>query len=437
MKGLKFYGNLIIVMVGLLVMSGLTSAMNVTIDMVEVDEDTVYTGLTNILDLERGETLDIKVRVTAHEAFSDVQVEAEFIGIHNEDVEDETDTFDMKAGVTYIKKLRLTLPDRMDQDRYKLRVRVEDRDGDTIQSTYEIEVDTKRNLIQIKDVVFSPSHEVLAGRSLLTTVRIKNYGEKDEDGIKVTVSVPDLGLTAADYIDELEAGDSTTSEELYMRIPTCIPGGTYDVNVKVTYDDGDESVSTTRSLKVVEDESCNVNAPTTTLCCGPDTTPGTSPQRTTITVPQSQDVKQGAAGAVFPVVISNAAGSAVTYTLTASGLDTFGGYSVDPSNVVIVPAGATSTVYLYVSADEDAQMGKHVFALTVTSADGSQTVSLEANVVEGDGVEASGWAKAKKALEIGLVVLVVLLVVLGLIVGFNKLKGNEEEDEDTKGKTYY
>ena len=46
--------------------------------------------------------------------------------------------------------------------------------------------------------------------------------------------------------------------------------------------------------------------------------------------------------------------------------------------------------------------------------------------------------KIKKALEVGLVVWVVVLVILGLIIGFNKLKGSDEEDEE-KGddQTYY
>ena len=36
--------------------------------------------------------------------------------------------------------------------------------------------------------------------------------------------------------------------------------------------------------------------------------------------------------------------------------------------------------------------------------------------------------KVKKGLEVALVVLVVLLVVIGLIIGFNRLKGDEDED---------
>ena len=68
---------------------------------------------------------------------------------------------------------------------------------------------------------------------------------------------------------------------------------------------------------------------------------------------------------------------------------------------------------------------------------GEQTlkeVALKSNIV---GEESKGFGGVKKALEIALVVLVVLLVILGLIIGFNRLKGNEDDEEAGEGQTYY
>ena len=48
---------------------------------------------------------------------------------------------------------------------------------------------------------------------------------------------------------------------------------------------------------------------------------------------------------------------------------------------------------------------------------------------------ASSWS-LPRGVEIGLIALIVLLVILGLIIGFNKLKHDDEEDENN-GKTYY
>ena len=66
--------------------------------------------------------------------------------------------------------------------------------------------------------------------------------------------------------------------------------------------------------------------------------------------------------------------------------------------------------------------------------------SLKANVVAGEEPQPvpGQWATIKRVLEIGLVVLVVLLVILGLIIGFSKLRGKDDAaDEDNKSETYY
>jgi len=193
----KTTGRLLLILFCVVAMSSLVLAVPVTIDKVKLDGDEIYdTGTNSIRGIDRGDEFEIRVEVTSTSKAFDVQVEAELSGVHNEDVRDKTDTFDMKENTTYVKKLKLKFPDRMDQDTYRLRIRVEDRDGDSESEDYTLEIDTPRNLVIIKDVVFSPENEVKSGRSLLATVRIKNMGEKSEDGIKVSVSIPALGVSA-------------------------------------------------------------------------------------------------------------------------------------------------------------------------------------------------------------------------------------------------
>ena len=78
----------------------------------------------------------------------------------------------------------------MDQDAYQLRVRVEGRNGETFYNDYDLEVDAPSHELVIKDIVISPENEIKAGRALLTSVRIKNYGDHDEEGVKFKVSIP-------------------------------------------------------------------------------------------------------------------------------------------------------------------------------------------------------------------------------------------------------
>ncbi|NQV09460.1 hypothetical protein HQ529_06435, partial [Candidatus Woesearchaeota archaeon] len=407
----KMLSGLILFLVSLIVVTSLAAAVPVTIEKVKLNNDEISESATNeIRGVERGEEFEVKVEVRATADVTDAEISVEITGVHNEDIEDTTDTFDMRANVTYVKKLYLTLPGRMDVENYRLRVRVDNKAGDTTQEDYTLEVATPSNLIQIRDVLFSPSYEVKAGRSLLSTVRLKNYGAKNEDGVKVTVSIPDLGISASDYIDELEAGDSVTSEELYMRIPASTETGDYSIKIEVLYDDGDEKETAYETLTIVGEE-------------GSMPLPNQPAGETTVTVPESRDVETGGSAA-YPVTITNAGSTSTTYTLSVSGLDAWGSFSLDPGNVLVVPAGGTTSAFLTVHANDDAVAGVYNFAVGVSTNEGTQTVSLEANV----GGEAAG-SSFKRALELGVIVLVIILVILGLIIGFNKLRGGEEGEK--------
>jgi len=75
-----------------------------------------------------------------------------------------------------------------------------------------------------------------------------------------------------------------------------------------------------------------------------------------------------------------------------------------------------------------------MFSAVVSSgAETLKEITFKANVSASE----SSWDSVKKGLEVGLVVLVVLLVILGLIIGFNKLKGDEDEDSGEAAQTYY
>jgi len=423
-------GLLTVFIVSLMVICGMANALSVTIDEVKVDGDVVSATSTNkIYDFDKDQDLPVKVRVTANADIDDVQIEAAIRGYdHNDLMEDITDVFDMKSGVTYTKKLDIPLRLRMDQDRYKLRIRIEDRDGDTTSATYELEVDAKRHSLLIKDVILSPENEVKAGRALLTAVRLKNYGEKDEDDILVKVSIPELGESASDYVDELEKegddDDSTTTEELYMRIPNEAKTGEYLLRVEVTYDDGDEREVKEMMIKVKS--TCDVDP----FSCAPKE----DKEKTIITLAaDAQSVKQAGGEAVYPITITNEGVASKTYVVSADGAN-WATFRLSPSNVMVIGAGESKAVNVYVSASKDAPVGEQTFSLTVKSGEKTlKEIPMKVSVSQG---QTSVWGKLKRGLEIGLVVLVILVVILGLIIGFNKLKG--EEDEETKeGETYY
>ena len=414
----KLLSLLTVFLVGVLMSTVAFAAAS--IDEVKVNGDAVTQSSTNfILDVERGDTLDVKVKLTPTTDMDDVEVEAVLRGIDSNDkVEDISETFDAKSGVSYVKKLSLPLVAKMDQDRYKLRIRVSDRDSATVEQTYELEVDTKRHDVEIRDVVLSPNTEVKAGRALLATVRLRNTGEKDQDGVKVVVSIPELGVSASDFVDELEReddnDDQATTEEMFLRIPDDAETGDYKVRVEVYFDDGDK--------KNVKETSISVLG---------GTAQAKAQEKTVIAVAvDRQSAVQGGQEVGYPITLTNAGSESKTYTVSADGA-AWATFRVAPSNVMVMGAGESKAVTVFVKANDNAPVGQQTFTLTISSND----KVLKQLPLSVDVQKASGAAQLKRGLEVGLVVLVILLVIIGLIIGFSKLRGNDEEEGGEK--TYY
>ena len=412
-------------LLAVLIISVLMSSMAfaaISINRVEIDNKPLSADIPN--DFKRGDELKVTVWVSAPEAHNDVQIEAFLRGIDSKDrVEDISDTFDMKANVSYNEDLVLPLIGKMDQDTYTLRILVSDRNSPTvIDQTYKLEIDTERHDVEVKDVVLSPSTEVKAGRALLATVRINNRGEKDEDGVKVVVSIPDLGVSAADFIDELEAedkdDDQATTEEMFLRIPDDAETGEYEVVVDVFFDDLDKKSSYKTSISVLGEEKA-VAEPK-------------AEEKTIITVAADQQSAAKGQEVAYPIALTNAGTSDKTYTVRTDGA-AWASFRVAPSNVLVIGAGESKAFTVYASANKDAPAGEQTFTVTISSNDKTlKQLPLGMNVQE----SASGASTLKRSLEVGLVVLVILLVIIGLIIGFSKLRG-EEGEEGKEGKEYY
>ncbi len=397
-----------------------TAQATVTVEQVKLDGDVLSaSGSNTIRAVDRGESLEVRVQVTSDSDMDDVQIEVAVRGYDHDDlVEDITDAFNMKQGVTYVKKLSLPLRTRLDQDQYKLRVRVSDRDNPTVEETYELDVEAQRHSVIIKDLILNPQNEVKAGRALLASVRIGNVGTKNEKDIKVQVSIPELGVSASSYLDEVEKEDSNddskTSEEMFLRIPDDAKTGSYTLVAEVTYDEGDEKETREVTVKVVGDESKKAVEEKTIITLASDL----------------QTASAGGAEASFPITLTNAGSASKVYTIMVEGAN-WATFKVSPSNVVVVEAGESKAVVVTVAPAKNAPTGVQTFLVTVM-ADGKvlKQVPMKVNVVAASN---DGYS-LKKALEVGLIVLLILIVIIGLILGFSRKKDDDEKDSD---KSYY
>jgi uncharacterized membrane protein len=403
-------------------MVGTAFALPLTVDKVEVDDVQLQPDAVNRFDVLRGDEIEVEVVFTANGDIDDMEIQAFFSGDEHNDVApayDVTPTFDADAGVTYRKTLKIDIHNFFEEDDYKLRLIFSDRNGQELVQRYSIKIDVPRHGMMIRDVMFNPSGHVKAGSALLTVVRIRNMGEREEDDVKVSVSIPQLGVSASDYIDEVENNDDEEeTEELYLRIPKCAKPGVYDVDVEVGFDDGFRKERRTSQIEVTADDTCEDIA-------------GAVKGKTTISVgSQLENLPQGGT-AIFPLTITNAARQSRSYTVSVNAGD-WADVKISPTSTLVLDGGKSQTVYVFVTADKKAPVGAQMLTATISS--GSQQleqVALTANVSK------SGKGVFRSILEWGLIILVVLLIILGLIIGFSRIRGDEEEPQAAQPQAYY
>ena len=394
---------------------------SLTAPMVTVEVNDEELDPLNNLVVEEGEKLDIEVELRNAGAVDaeGIEVVARLSGYEYSDsveLEDSTALFDVRAGTRKTVSLELTVPRDVDNGLNTLRVLVLDRNSAAIVSEYVLEVESPRNSVDIEDVTFSPGNTVKAGRSLLASVLVENFGDSVEEDVQVTVEIPTLGVSATDYISELDAGDSEDVSGDYeggliLRVPANAEAGDYEVLVTVEYDNGHDSVTKAYTLTVVGNEHFQP-----------------AEKLVVVVSPESQAVAAGRT-AVYGVALSNDGTSSKAYTLSVVTGDW--ATATLSENLVVLAPGASTVVYVDVNVDGNAANGEHVASLAIKAGDDVlETVTLTADVAS-SGV-ADGNVDLRNGLEIALIVLVVVLVIVGLIVGFSRLRKDEEDDQ-----TYY
>jgi len=327
---------------------------------------------------------------------------------------DSSSMFDLKADREKEMTLSLDLPESVDAGEYVLNLIIfGDESGNVIyteQFDIAVESDAKHN-IKIKDVIVTPE-VVKAGRQIKVKAKMENLGNDDEDDVKITASIPELQISESDYISELEQGETKYSEPLYLITEKCTEAGTYDLVVKVTYSSGKESTETKIPVEIASSEACIAD------------TESVADIKVKIDK-ASSTMEDGSAE--FSIALSNSGESElVSLEADSDALE----FEFSPKSDFLLNNDEMKQVTMTVTAKSGAASGEHSFVLSVKTADGEiakQTLTVD--------VESNSFVNA---LEIGLVIVVILLAILGLIIGFNKMKEDDDEaDEELTSQTYY
>ncbi len=394
----------------------------IRVDEVRVDDYVLNPNDVTLLDIQRGQEVPVDIKLTGLNDTKNVEVEVFISGFEYNDIQplsDATRVFDVDANVSYVKRMRLKISDDVQEDSYKIRVVVSDRFSDQIIQTYNVKLDVPRHSLRLEDVIFSPSDSLVAGKALLGTVRLQNMGEKVENDIKVTISIPELGIQASDYIDEIRVGDEEQSEEIFLKIPDNAKSGKYLVNVDVQFQQLHDKLTAQKQITIIgKEDSSDASKDVPKALISVDSSSG--------------NVKIGKS-IIFPVSVQNNYPTSKVVIVTAAGTDSFADVFVSPSSTVVLDGKETKVFNVEVTPYEDATVGTKVFRVNVKVGDAiSKEIPLSVTISESD----NAWmGTLKVVLEWLLIIFVIVLVVIGVALAFRQRA--DKDGELSQMQTYY
>lgn len=396
-------------------------ALDVSIDSVEVEKKVVAENENTFIIIGQGtKEIDARVRLTAVEDVEDGRIEAVLEMQNGNVVADTTRNFDMNDGDTSTFSLDLPLIGVFEQSDFRLRIKVIDAEGNFEEKVYGLRISQKEFPFIISSIALQPEDNVDAGKNLFARVNFKNIGILPLEGIKVKASIPELGVTATRFVDQLKVNGDEISQEFVLKIPDNAQSGTYTVIAEIFSQFGGESEVKDITFSVIglNDQSQQVVN-----------------DRLVINVPVNrQNIPNDGTEVVYKMVLTNQGPDAETYTLLLDG-GKWANLRLDDSNVMVLKPKESGTFNIFASTA--AKPGEQSFLATVKS-NGKVLSQIQlTGTITGSGKVALS-AKLKSALKLIVIGVVVLLVAIGLFFGIRKYAEVEDaEEEYEQVESYY
>lgn len=375
----------------------------------EVEIDGVEVKDVDSLQVMNGETLDVDLRLFSNYGVEDARIMVFVEGYEHSPLVSSTSIFNLVGGKTYVKSLSVTLPDDMDSQKdYKLRiVGANDLSGITYKE-YTLFVDTDRHRVDILDLVMTPSSGVEPGQNIIANVRMKNRGQMSQDSVKVTVAIPELGVSESSYISNLNADEVATSDDMLLFVPSEATAGNYNVKVTLSYDDGYTASTETFSLNILSPEVA-------------------AEENLLVSFRNNVDLAAGETNS-FEVVIANPNSDSKPISIVPVE-NAWADVEVSPT-LSMINGGSSATFTISVTP-KSAASGEKQLSLVVK--EGANTVNEFSVATFVDEGETINW------LNVILVVLLILaiIVLLALVISIAKRKNDRDDDEEISSSEEY
>jgi len=351
-----------------------------------------------------GENVAIKVTFVAKESASNVKVRVELEG-DKYDVNAVSTSFDVEAGYTYTKTLKLEVPFELKDatsDDIRLNFRIWNGDYETEYEDIALRVQRPSYNPVVKSI--STAQLINAGEAFPVDIILKNMGYNDLEDVYVTVSIPALGVEKTTYFGDLVTMESCTEDceeedtvngRVFLEVPYTAKAGIYALEVKVLTDDVESKFA--RQIVIGNDVAENVIVMTSekTVAVGED--------------------------AEYTLLLLNPTNSLKVYKITT---ESDGDLTSNMDNsVVAVPAGSSKTVTITASSKTE---GKYNFNVAVISGEQTlNTVPLTLNV------------EGKTVNPIIVLTIVLAIIFLVLLVVLIVLIGRKPQKTEEYGESYY
>ena len=423
------------------------SAESFVISKVTVN-DIPDAGYNGYISVERGTTLDIKVEVMPGQNLtskSDVKIRATIDG-YEESISDSSGQFSITPSsppTKYQKTLSLELPSDLEEGYYNLYIEITSAKEPNVEKVVRLDVISQRHLLEILGVVV-PTPYVLAGQTANIEVRLKNEGAKDENDVKIVAAIDALNASAVKWTDlvayEFVGDDEEDSETITLPlfIPAESVSGEYELEVGIAYNGWRDTqvVATKINVKGVEPkaEAKTGESPQTPVIEEKPVDP--LKELTLAFDTTSQHVALGKEVA-YKMTISNLASTARDITLTSAGAQLFADVRVDPS-VLTIEGGQKADVYVYVKPKSDAELKVSQFTLRVMNENKLyKELSLSLGVEEAVKEDSKFLPFEDDTLKMVFIGLVVLLIIVGLMIAFRRVRGDDYPLEPVEERIYY
>ena len=383
-------------------------ADNVT---VKIDGEVLDAAITNGVFVSDYIEVDVTFVSVVNE--SDVRVKA-WIDGYRDEVEEETERFDVIAGRKYTKELKLKLPSDMDSDEYVLVVRIAGKNkADELE--YALTVQRKSYMIEILSVEYVKS--VKAGESFGIDVVVKNRGSQKIEDVYIKARLPELGIERRVYAGDLTPYDEENKEDaveksVIIQIPEDAKSGTYELVIEAYNDDAKQSIEKELEIEGKEVTSGGVE----------------------VITPETMKLIEAGETGEYVITLLNLGNEEETVTI-AGGVKGTINITADPAVVTLQPNEAKD-VKVKVETTNTTTTGNYTVPLKITGEDSEpiKELGITANVIK-------STEKGARPAAILTVVLLVVIVVLAIAftTTIKKKRAGQEQPEttDTEEAAYF